>query len=68
MKVKVAIFNLDGKASIWWEDLKNVTGIHGRKLTWKQFEECFKKKNLSERYYDEKIIEFQELNLGQLTM
>jgi hypothetical protein len=68
MKARVAIFNLNGKASIWWEDLKNVTGIHERKLTWKQFEECFRKKYLSERYYDGKIKEFHELKLGQLTM
>jgi hypothetical protein len=49
MKARVAIFNLNRKAYIWWEDLKNVTSIHERKLTWKQFEECFTKKYLYEK-------------------
>jgi hypothetical protein len=39
-----------------------------RKLTWKQFEKYFRKAYLSEKYYDEKIKEFHELKLGQLTM
>ena len=35
---------------------------------WKQFKKYFKKKYLSDRYYDDKIKEFHELKLGQLTM
>jgi hypothetical protein len=58
---------LNGKASIWWEDLRNVKGIH-EELSWKQFEKYFKKKYLSKRYYDENTKEFYELKLGQLTM
>jgi hypothetical protein len=68
MKEKVAIFNLNGGASIWWEDLKNVKGIKESKLTWKQFEKYFRKAYLSEKYYDGKIKEFHEHKLGQLTM
>jgi len=30
MKAKVTIFNLNGKASILWEDLRNVKGIHAK--------------------------------------
>jgi hypothetical protein len=45
-----------------------VKGIHEKELSWKQFEKYFKKKYLSERYYDEKTKEFYELKLGQLTM
>jgi hypothetical protein len=33
LKARVATFNLNGKASIWWEDLKNVKGIHGEDLS-----------------------------------
>jgi hypothetical protein len=39
MKARVTIFNLNVKVTIWWEDLKNVIGIHERKLTLNQFEE-----------------------------
>jgi hypothetical protein len=59
---------LNGKASIWWEDLRNVKGIWEKELSWNKFEKYFKKKYLSERYYDEKTKEFYELKLGQLTI
>jgi hypothetical protein len=55
---------LNGKPSIWWEDLTNVKGIHEKDLPWKQFEKYFKKKYLSERYYDERTKYFYELKLG----
>jgi hypothetical protein len=42
-KEKISIFNLNGGASIWWEDLKEVKGLKERKLTWKQFEKYFRK-------------------------
>jgi len=28
MKAKIATFSLKGKAYIWWEDVKNIRGIH----------------------------------------
>ena len=68
LKAQIAIFNLNGKASIWWEDLRNVKGIHEKYLSWKQFEKYFKKKYLSENYFDGKTKEFYELKLGQLTI
>ena len=68
MKARVATFNLNGKASIWWEDLKNVKGIHEEDLSWERFEKYFRKKYLSEKYFDEKTKEFYELKLGQLTI
>jgi hypothetical protein len=64
----VATFNLNGKASIWWEDLKNVKGIHEEGLSWERFEKYFRKKYLSEKYFDEKTKEFYELKLGKLTI
>jgi hypothetical protein len=66
LKAQIAIFNLNGKASILWQDLKNVKGIHEEDLSWKHFEKKFKKKYLSEKYFDSKTKEFYELKLGQL--
>jgi hypothetical protein len=57
---------MNGKDSIWWEDLKNVKGIHEEDLLWKQFEKHLKKKYLSDKYFDGKNKEFYELKLGQL--
>jgi hypothetical protein len=68
LKARVATFNLNGKASIWREDLKNMKGVREEDLSWKQFEKYFWKNYLSERYFDEKAKEFYELKLGQLTI
>ena len=68
MKARVAIFNMNGRASIWWEHFKQVKRISERRLKWKQFKKYFKQKYLSDRYYDDKIKEFHELRLGQYTM
>ena len=68
MKARVAIFNLNGRASIWWEHFKQVKKISERKLKWKKFKKYFRHKYLSNRYYDDKIKEFHELRLGQQTM
>jgi hypothetical protein len=54
--------------SIFWEDLRNVKGIHEKDLSWKQFEKHFKEKYLSEKYFDGKTKEFYELRMGQLTI
>jgi hypothetical protein len=33
LKARVATFNLNGKASLWWEDLKNVKGVREEDLS-----------------------------------
>jgi hypothetical protein len=38
LKVQIAIFYLNGKASIWWEDIMNVKGIHEKDLSWKKID------------------------------
>ena len=68
MKARVAIFNLTGRASIWWEHHMQVKKVNERIIVWKQFKKYFKQKYLSDRYYDDKIKEFHELRLGQQTM
>ena len=35
MKARVAIFNLSGRASIWWEHHRQVKKINERKIVWK---------------------------------
>ena len=68
MKARVAIFNMNGRASIWWENLKKVRKINNRKIVWKQLKNYFKQKYLSDKYYDDKIKEFHEMILGHLIM
>jgi len=50
----ITTFNLKGKADIWWEDVKNIKDIYEEEFTWREFETLFRKKYLSERYYDDK--------------
>ena len=47
---------------------KKVKGIKERYVTWKTFKKLFKRKYLSEQYYEEKEKEFYELRLGEMTM
>ena len=35
MKARVAIFNMNGRESIWWEHLRKVKKINDRKIVWK---------------------------------
>ena len=42
MKERVAIFKLNGRASIWWEHLRKVKKISERRIVWKQFKKYFK--------------------------
>ena len=68
MKERVSIFNLNSRAYIWWDNLRQVNNINERTIGWKQFKKYFKQKYLSDRYYVDKIKEFHELKLGQMTM
>ena len=68
MKARVGIFNLDERASIWWENFRKMKKINERRIVWKQFEKYFKKKYLFDRYYDDKIKVLHELKLGQLSI
>jgi hypothetical protein len=68
MKVRMAIYNLKGKASIWWQDLKLAKGLKEKQMEWSDFKKYFKKKYWLERYYKRKTNEFYKLILRQMTM
>ena len=64
----MAIYNLKGKANIWWQDLKLSKGLKEKQMEWLDFKKYFKKQYLYESYYEMKTKEFYELWLGQMTM
>ena len=68
LKARMAIYNLSGKAEIWWQDLKRVKGIKEKNVNWSTFKRYFKNKFMSEQYYEERAKEFYELKLGSMTM
>eukprot|EP00253_Pinus_taeda_P011491 PITA_11491 len=68
LKARLAIFQLQGKATLWWEEVKIVKGVTEQTITWENFQRYFKERYLTERFYDEKAREFHDLRLGQQTM
>jgi len=68
LKSRMAIYNLTGKAYIWWQDVKKVKNIKEKYVTWKMFKKYFKRKYLSEQYFEEKAKEFYEPRLRSMTM
>eukprot|EP00253_Pinus_taeda_P010631 PITA_10631 len=68
LKARLAIFQLQGKATLWWEEVKIVKGVTEQNITWDNFQKFFKERYLTECFYDEKAREFHDLRLGQQTM
>ena len=62
-KGRIAIYQLKGKASMWWDQLVQVQHIVEKGVTWMEFKNYFEKKYLTKRYYDKKMKEFFELKL-----
>ena len=54
MKVRMAIYNLKGKANIWWQDVKLAKDLKEKQMEWSNFNKYFKKQYLSESYYERK--------------
>ena len=60
----ISIYQLKGKASIWWDQLVQVQCLREKNVTWKEFRKHFEKKYLAKRYYDKKMTEFFQIKLG----
>jgi predicted aspartyl protease len=60
---RIAMYQLKGKASMWWDQFVQVQHIREKEVTWKEF-----KRYLTKRYYDRKMREFFELKLGSMTI
>jgi hypothetical protein len=61
MKVRMVIYNLKGKTSIWWQDLKLAKGLKEKQMKWSDFKKYFKRKYFSKNYHEIKTKEFYEL-------
>jgi hypothetical protein len=65
---RISIYQLKGKASIWWDQLVQVQHVREKNVTWREFKRHFEKKYLTKRYYDKKMKEFFELKLGSMSI
>jgi hypothetical protein len=63
---RIAMYQLKGKAYMWWDQFVKVQYIREKDITWKEFKRYFEKKYLTKRYYDRKMKEFFELKLGSM--
>ena len=68
LKARLAIYQLREKATLWWEEMKNVRSIDEQDITWELFQQYFRDKYLTKSFYDDKAKEFHDLRLGQMTM
>jgi hypothetical protein len=57
-KGRIFIYQLKGKASMWWDQLVQVKHLREKNMTWKEFKRHFEKKYLTKTYYDKKMKEF----------
>ena len=64
----MTIYSLTGKADIWWQDIKQVNGIKEKSINRRTFKKYFKKKFLSEQYYEDRAKEFYDLRLGTMSL
>jgi hypothetical protein len=64
----IAIYQLKGKASMWWHQLVKVQRIKEKSVTWREFNKYFENIYLTKRYYDKKMKELFELKLGSMTI
>ena len=58
LKARMAIYNLTRKADIWWKDIKRVKNMKEKYLTWRVFKKYFKRRFLSEQYYEDRAKEY----------
>jgi hypothetical protein len=65
---RIAMYQLKGKASMWWDQFVQVQNISEKDITWKEFNRYFENKYLTKRYYDRKMKEFFKLKLGSMTI
>jgi hypothetical protein len=65
---RIAMYQLKGKASMWWDQFVQVQHIKEKEVTWKEFKRYFENKYLTKRHYDRNMKEFFELKLGNMTI
>jgi hypothetical protein len=53
---------------MWWDQFMQVQHIYGNNVTWMEFKRYFQKKYLTKRYYDKKMKDLFDLNLGSMTI
>jgi hypothetical protein len=65
---RIPTYHLQGKASIWWDQIKKSKNLDEKRISWRWFKGYFQEKYLSEHYYEIKMKDFFELKLVTMIM
>ena len=68
MKSRLRIYNLNGKGTKCSRDLKHSKRDEVKDITWSNFSKIFQEKYIFEIFFQRKIKELNELNMGSLTI
>jgi hypothetical protein len=68
VEARIATYHLQGKVSMWWDQLKKAKHLDAKRISWRQYKGYFQEKYLSMHYYERKMKDFFELKLERMTM
>jgi len=46
IEIRIEMYHIQGRASMWWDQLKHVKNIDEKIISWKQFEKYFQQQYL----------------------
>ena len=62
------IYHFTGKATTWWGNTKVEQNFRTTDITWEKFVGIFRKRWLPQTFYDQKLLDFQNLKQGDLSV
>jgi hypothetical protein len=68
VETRSATYHLQGKTTMWWDQLKQSKHHDDKKVSWRKFKGYFQDKYLLEHYYKRNMKKFFELKLGSMIM
>ncbi|XP_059068640.1 uncharacterized protein LOC131859116 [Cryptomeria japonica] len=68
MKAVWGAYQLTGEAAGWWENKKTELGPRSDNITWSKFVEVFRQRWLPQLFFEQKLIDFQDLKQGELSV
>ena len=67
-KVVQGIYHFTGEATILWGNTKVEQNIKTTEITWEKFVTIFRNRWLPQTFYDQKLLDFQNLKQGDMTV
>jgi hypothetical protein len=64
----IATYHLQGKETMWWDQLKQAKHLDEKRISLRQLKGYFQEKYLSKNYYERKMKELFEVKLGSMIM